>query len=152
MSLQEMEEVDWDKGLPLELLSAVAGGRNELKAMRGVSRTWKAGFEASITKFKVSGQGPMLPPGDAFAQRFPAMRTIDLGRKWTKWVYKKPPMAEGDLIESLGRLVGARITCLVLCGMGESLTDAGMAQLRELPLTRLNLSRCGHITDAGLGI
>lgn len=146
-----MEDLDWDKGLPLDLLSAVAGGRDELKAMRGVCRTWKAGFEASVTKFKVSCQGPILPPGGAFANRFPAARRVDFGRKCCKWVYKKPPMEEGALIENLGRLVGAHITCLVLCGMGEALTDAGMAQLRGLRLTRLDLSHCGHITDAGLG-
>lgn len=31
-----MNDVDWDKGLPVEVLSMVAGGSDALKAMRGV--------------------------------------------------------------------------------------------------------------------
>lgn len=147
-----MENVDWDKGLPLDLLSAVAGGRNELKAMRGVSRTWKAGYEASITKFVVLRSGPILPPGGAFAARFPAARIVHLAGDRAQWAYHLNSAITADaLTESLGGLAGARITCLVLQGVKQALTDIGMALLRGLPLTRLDLQGCSCITDAGLG-
>lgn len=134
-----MAGIDWDKGLPLDLLFAVARGRDALKVMRQVSRTWKAGYEGSVTSIKLSESGPMIPPGGAFARRFPSVRSIELGD------YYKPAESPD---ENIGRLVGAQITCLALSG---PLTDSGLAQLREIPqLTRLSLRGCSKITDAGL--
>lgn len=135
-----MDEVDWDKGLPLDLLSKVAGGQNALKAMRGVSRTWKAGFESSTSKVKLGCKGAVLPRGGAFALRFPAVRALDVSDSLT---------ARKHAAGILGRVVGAGITSLILRGC-DSLTDYEMDLLGELPLTRLDLSGCSQITDVGL--
>lgn len=51
-------EEDWDKGLPFDVLGLVAGGRNDLKAMRAVSKTWRIGFERSAVKIEVDVGGP----------------------------------------------------------------------------------------------
>lgn len=144
-----MEELDWDKGLPLDLLSAiaVAGGHEAMKAMRGVSHTWKAGYERSVTAIKLTRTGPMLPPGGAFAGRFPAARSVD---------FQKCLMAKERPAESLERLAGAQITCVALpdCGTllrNKTLDDSDIAHLRGLPLlTRLDLYGCSRITDAGI--
>lgn len=120
---------------------AAFGGHDILKAMREVSRNWKAGYESSVARIKLSHNGQNLPPGGAFAQRFPAARSVDLFVGWK---------AQWRPIGSLGCLFGARITSLVLQGM-DSLTDAGLAHLRGAPLTLLDLYGCAAITDAGLG-
>lgn len=134
-SFQEAMEVDWDKGLPLELLSAVAGGQDLLKAMRGVSLTWKAGYEASVKKIKLSRYGPMLPAGGVFALRFPAARSVDLSAS---------RLVRSHLDESLRCLFGAKITHLVMQEFS-TLTDECMPLLRQLPLTRLELSGCEKV-------
>lgn len=128
-------EVDWDKGLPLELLSAVAGDRDLLKAMRGVSRTWKAGYEGSVKKIMLSRGGPLLPPGGIFAQRFQAARNVDLSQSL---------LARSHLDESLRCLFGAKISHLVLQEFS-TLTDECMPLLRQLPLTRLELLGCDKV-------
>lgn len=72
--------MDWDKGLPIELLSTVAGGRNELTAMRQVSHTWKAGFERSVSKVVLKRYWPVLRPGGTFSERFPVARWVDVSK------------------------------------------------------------------------
>lgn len=51
--IQEMKE-DW-KGMMIEVLAMIAGGRREMKVMRMVCKSWQAGFESSVTKLR---QGP----------------------------------------------------------------------------------------------
>lgn len=44
--------------LPIELLSKVASGRDDLKAMRLVCSTWKTGFSESVAKLRISAEIP----------------------------------------------------------------------------------------------
>lgn len=44
-----LQNAGW-KDLPIELLSKIASGRDELKAMRLVCSSWQLGFEDSVTK------------------------------------------------------------------------------------------------------
>lgn len=137
-------EPDWDQGLPGDVLAKVAGGRNDLKAMRKVCRTWKTGFELSVTKIKLVKTPSLCTPfatGRILTQYFPTVRTVEI----SKVIFK--PELTGD--ECVRRLVGAHITTLIL-RMGV-LTDAGMAHLAHFPLTSLDLNGCWWITDAGLG-
>lgn len=84
-------EEDWDKGLPDDVLALVAkaGGVNEMKSMRQVSKTWQLGFELGVQGITILEVHPMLPPGMQHpmlpqgmeaAGRFPALTKLDLGR------------------------------------------------------------------------
>lgn len=70
---------DWSKGLPVAIIAQVAGGKNELKAMREVSKGWLRGFESSVSAVKIGSRGPTLPPSRTFQERFPALTSLDLG-------------------------------------------------------------------------
>lgn len=72
--------------LPLDILSAVAGGRDDLKAMREVCKTWKAGFERSVSGIKIflSSTNRCLPAGCFLNQRFPMLTSLDLGESALK--------------------------------------------------------------------
>lgn len=83
-----MAEIDWDKGLPLDVLANVAGGSDLLKAMRGVSKTWKKGYELSVTVIQIWDEGPPPPPTEIFSERFPSIGGLGLG---------KAPMSEDNL-------------------------------------------------------
>lgn len=71
-----MEEVDWDKGLPIDILAMIAGGRDAQKSMRGVSQTWKEGFDRSVDRLKIRLHGPDL---GLVPVRFPMLTSLDLG-------------------------------------------------------------------------
>lgn len=73
-----MTDVAWDKGLPLGILSAVAGGRDELKAMRQVCKNWQQEYEASVSK--VTETSVLLLPHDAkqLSHRFPGLTRLQL--------------------------------------------------------------------------
>lgn len=76
-------DVDWDKGLPEDVLALVAnaGGIEEMKSMREVSKTWELGFELGVQAITIFGlEQPMLPPGLEAARRFPGLIKLDLGR------------------------------------------------------------------------
>lgn len=68
-------KVDWEKGLPLDMLALVAtlGGLHETNAMRGVCKTWQHGFESGVKSIKIKFGAKMLPSGGKAAQRFPAL-------------------------------------------------------------------------------
>lgn len=80
-SLEEVSSPDWDKGLPLDVLSLVAKGSkyiDHLKAMREVCKTWQKGFEGSVAGIRIS-KGPLLPLGaEIFAERFYGLTLLDL--------------------------------------------------------------------------
>lgn len=138
-----MADVDWNTGLHGDVLAlvVVAGGANELKAMRQVSKTWKAGFDQLVRKLKLRANGPMLPPDGLFAERFPSVRTLDLSCNRA---------SKGGPSDSIPRLAGSNLTHLVLQGWN-ALTDAWLAVLAGLPLTDLDLGDCYQLTDYGLG-
>lgn len=84
-------DIDWDKGLPLDVLSLVAQtlGMNQMKIMRGVCKTWQQGFEMGVTGIKITSLGhPALPSGLELAQRFPGLTMLDLGKRAisTEWL------------------------------------------------------------------
>lgn len=79
-----MASVDWDKGLPTDALALVAkaGGTSLMMEMRGVSTTWKAGYELAVTSITVRDGDPLdplLPLGPEAAHRFPSLTMLDLG-------------------------------------------------------------------------
>lgn len=93
-----MTEVDWDEGLPLEMMALVAkaGGVGLMDSMREVCKSWQQGFEVQVSSIKIvwSWGDPepyveeedddtnscwLLPPGVNLAQRFPGLTKIDLG-------------------------------------------------------------------------
>lgn len=82
--------VDWDKGLPPDLLALVARAADmqETKVMRRVSRTWQQGFELGVRCIAVHFEDPVLPNWLKTAQRFPALTMLDLGasRTSTNWL------------------------------------------------------------------
>lgn len=145
---------DWDQGLPLGILSTVAGGRDELKAMRGVCQTWKAGFEESVSGIRLIRGGPLLPGIASLAQRFPSLTSLDLGDSLME------EASLGDL-SRLNRLVSLILGqredwCRFVARrlgpppLAMKLTDSGLKCLSGVPLTRLDLEKCGRLTDAGL--
>lgn len=78
MTLQAMDEVDWKEGLPLEILSAVAGGCDELKAMRGVCHSWQQGFESSVSNITPKPGAPLLQSVNDLSSRFPGLTSLYL--------------------------------------------------------------------------
>lgn len=75
-----MEAVDWEMGLPLGILSAIAQGRDELKVMRLVCKNWQTGFNTSIKCIRVTEKGPLVPASLSFSDRFPMLTSLDIGR------------------------------------------------------------------------
>lgn len=151
------EEPDWDQGIPLGILSAVAGGRDELKAMRGVNHTWQTGFEESVKCIKIERAGPLLPlDGDSFAERFPALISLNLGGSLII-EGSRPKLSR---IRKLTHLTLGIVTCPLNGNvepeleatrtLASRLTDAGMEAIRGLPLKSLSLSECRNLSDAGL--
>lgn len=144
-----------EKELPIEVISLVAGGCEDLKGMRGVNKAWQEGFEASATTIRVSILGPPLPSVDILKERFPALTSLDLGASI---------MSEAALgfLRELGKLRSLKMGLSqveatelgadhrnyppgILAG---ELTDAGLEILRGLPLTSLHLGSC-KLTGSG---
>lgn len=164
---------DWSQGLPLDVLALVAGGREELKGMRGVNKLWQQGFDVSVSTLRFCTQAPPLPAGCTFCERFPGLTSLDLGES---------PMAEAGLAQKLGGLRQLRTLVLggswrggrdqenllyhlagsCFGGLGglplQSLSlrgcprlgDAALEGLRGLPLTGLDLGACHELTGVGL--
>lgn len=78
--LQVVRPPNWDTGLPQSVLAHIAGGRDALKAMRSASKTWKAGFEASVHCLTVPIGAPGLPRDPILVSvRFPNLGCLDIG-------------------------------------------------------------------------
>lgn len=77
----EPSELDWDKGLPQDVLPlvAMAGGVEEMKCMREVCKTWQLGFELGVKSIALKFGHPVLPAGLKPSQRFPMLTKLDLG-------------------------------------------------------------------------
>lgn len=58
--LRTMAGPDWDQGLPADILAQVASGSEDMRAMLGVSTSWRAGFELSITRLTVKKEERQL--------------------------------------------------------------------------------------------
>lgn len=74
--------VDWDTGLPQDVLALVAkaGGGLEMKGTRGVSQSWQDGFDLGASSLSIHEVGhPVLPAGLIAGQRFAGLTKLDLG-------------------------------------------------------------------------
>lgn len=147
----------------------VAGGRRAMLAMRGVSHSWQSGFERSVKSLRIGAAGPVPPPGNLLAERFPGLTSLNLGNSTTETAWLENlrafpnlrTLVLGDFLPGgsftyrladadLRHLEGMRISNLSLCNC-EDLTDAGLESLRGLPLTRLDLEGCTELSASGLG-
>lgn len=146
-----MPRKDWDKGLPIDILAIVARGRNELKVMRQVSKSWQAGYEASTRKIKLSGSSPIIPQA-GISKRFPVVRDLALGacRMDEACLARLAGLAK---LESLSLGVSYTIgppgpeATLPLVSR---LAGPGLAFLQGLQIQHLDLSQCHELLDAGL--
>lgn len=140
--------VDWDKGLPPDVLGLVAkaGGVPEMKAMRGVSHSWQQGFELGVGGVIIRMAKRQVPPlREVTVQRFPGLTHLDLAERsvpeaWLQNLRAFPKLKSLALGFPSNR--GGTASMLGAC-----LTDAGLGLLRGLPLTSLRLSRCCLLTD-----
>lgn len=144
-----MEDADWDRGLPPDILALVAksGGMASMTVMRGVSKSWQRGYELGVTSLKICLHSPMLPPGETSPQRFPYLASLDLGGR---------PVEEQTL-QALKAFPKLRFLTLGLAGNAfqqqfwtSAITDTHLAALRGTPLTSLTLDGCRGITPEGL--
>lgn len=125
---EDRPTVDWANGLPISVLTLVAGGRQLLKGMRGVNHRWKAGFDLSVTHVSLSWVGP----DNRLSARFPSLVSLEaayMTDSWLKaltWTWK-------------------RVTSLKVSDCF-GLTPFGYSLLRGLPLTRLSLDNCWGLT------
>lgn len=147
----------------------MAGGRDDLKAMRAVSKTWQEGYEISVTKIRIAKQGPVLSAGGSFASRFPLLTSLHLeycilnnpGLQNLKGLNRlvdlslRDPSNISDLQTSLVSdehlfyLRKMKLTNLDLTGC--SCVDiVGLRYLRRMPLTRLILRDCRYLDKASL--
>lgn len=112
----------------------MAGARHDMKGMLGVSRTWRSGFEDSITKIRIDSGGLSMPPG-RFCERFSHVTFLDLSIC---------PL-DHACMESLQNL-----RCLVKLKLGKNADNGTMLYLRETTVKNLDLSGCFQLTDDGL--
>lgn len=146
-TVQEEVTPDWAEGLPLDVLALVAGGKDKLKAMRGVCKSWQQGFDVSAVTLRVSRVGPLLPTDGSLSQRFPGLVRLDLGLSLV-------PEADLEVLSSLQRLrsltLGKAHSSAGGLGQGglwERLTGAGAQHLGSLQLEFLGLGGCNLLAD-----
>lgn len=169
-----MAGVDWDKGLPVDVLALVAKARGvkKMKSMRGVSKTWQQGFELGVARIAIrKPEYPVL--GSDAPLRFPFLTQIKLGmsaadaaslealqgflrldRLYLGHSYSQIPVLPGALScrladSDLQHLRGMRLSALDL-NLCKCLTDDGMKALRGLPLTSFRACGCTKVTAASL--
>lgn len=168
------EGIDWDQGLPLDMLAMVAGGAEAMKAMRGVSKTWQRGF--SVTKLTIRKPGPIPRSMGRLAERFPGLTSLDLGESLMDpsclarlanlknlvslsfagghpveygWIGPELDQLSYKLT-SLKPLRGIPLQSLSLYGCGHLVGDA-LGPLQGMPLTSLNLCHCCKLSSASWG-
>lgn len=149
--LQAEASPGWAEGLPMDVLALVAGGRDDLKAMRGVCSNWKQGFERSISDLRIKRAGPVFPPDGSFSERFSGLTRLNLGSSL---------IDEADLSQLVGL---SKLKTLILGDyfsweegqhqgrLSNCLTSAGFQHLGSLPkLQTLLLGGCGNLVDEAL--
>lgn len=127
--------VDWDTGLPTDVLALVAkaGGIQQMKIMRSISKSWQQGFELAITSLAITKlEHTVLPPGVAAGHRFPCVACLKLGysavdTEWLENLGAFPNLDSvtlGGLSASLGPFLGFER------GLALRLDDAAMRHLQ----------------------
>lgn len=137
-----------------------------------VCKTWKLGFEESVTKLTVQENSPNLPLDGSIVARYwklasvkfrklhssqdglkclqgaTKLASLSFDSRWGKFSFFSPRLVV-LLDEDFRYLSGKPITSLDLfsCDM---ITGSGLACLQEAPLTSLNLELCGNLEDASL--
>lgn len=144
-----MESIDWDKGLPPDVLALVAkaGGLSAMKDMRGVSKTWQEGFELGVTGIRVSPLDPVLPDGGIACRRFPMLTMLDVGdssadEAWLQTLRAFPKLS--SLVLGYSKPLASHKS------LARRLSDTGLALLHGLPLVHLDLSHCTQLTPRGI--
>lgn len=141
----------------MDVLALIAGGRDGLKGMLGVSKTWQAGFQQSVTSIKVRHYRQAPPASSAFLKRFPSLVCMDLGgssldqaslwdlrgRSQLRSLKLGLSAAEFRLKSAGGAQSGPR-------PLAWKLRDDSLEGLRGLPLTRLDLRQCYYLRGEGL--
>lgn len=126
-----MANVDWDKGLPVDVLAVVArvGGPRSMMEMRGVSATWQQGYELAVTGITIKSshdlQCAIPPSGTEAPQRFPALAKLNLGQSTldAAWLANLRAFRKLDTL-NLGTSLFSRAGTL-----GSRLADADMQHL-----------------------
>lgn len=142
-------QVSW-KDLPLELLGKIASGRKELGAMKEVCKSWRSGFQNSITRITVRVPVPHPEPIPGIL-RFGGLRTLRLygdvsnlnlrALRGSSVRELELGCSDGDLLKFMSTLKGAPLTSVSLLEGFPTLTDAYIEVLKGLPLTKLSLGQ-----------
>lgn len=147
-----MENPEPDLDLPPDVLAIVtkAGGSlQKLKGMRGVNKVWQQGFEMVVAGITITLEHPRLPSGEDFAQRFPKLLHLDVGKS----------RAEESWLEILPKAF-PNLTSLVLGhelntpngyhqSLASRLSNTGLEHIWGLPLSSLSLAHCRGVTSLG---
>lgn len=122
--------------------------------MRGVSKTWKAGYELSVRGIRLCKGGGLLPPNGQTQRWFPGLTSLNMGCC---------EMGEEGL-EALAGLKNLKILDLGIqrgscpsdwmaprgSQLFQRLTGAGLRHLQKLPIVSLSLHGCHELRDDAL--
>lgn len=147
--------------LPLELLSKVAGGKDSLKAMCGVCKAWRAGYEDSVSKIRQEIV-PIRAEGLPLQPRFGRVHTLTLTGSLSNiglWALGDSGVRTLDTSRCdrgvdaglLATLAGAKLESLTLRGGEETLF--GLEALEDLPrLEAIFLTVFNHTEEPLTGL
>lgn len=117
--------------------------------MRAVSKEWKQGFEASVSKIRVGKYGVRLPGCESLEERFPGLTELDIGTSLLS-------------VDGLSNLAGLKRLTAVTLGSGWRNHGRGELQhrvtgelfrcLRVVPIQKLVLYGCKKFCDADLAL
>lgn len=139
------QQPDWESGLTADILAIVAkvgleqgfGASGWTKAMRGVCEAWKEGFELGVTKVIIMSNGP--PPRLSFSQCFPNLTNLNIGHCYMNCAGLS---ALVGLERLLSLTIGSPVGRAKEGQLARRITPGGLAHIRGLHLTSLDLSRC----------
>lgn len=161
------------------MLPHIAKGRSAMKAMRRVSKTWKEGFDASVTRLRidvsvrdVKDSSPFLPRN--FSERFLKVTSLDIGSSLTpqkhlarlsglkelkfltlgipqrcRGSWQHSCLANRLSVAGLMHIASEQLAHLGLSGC-KSLGDNVLEKFQSLPLTSLDLSEWESLDGPGL--
>lgn len=140
-----MNAVDWDKGLPLDVLALVAkaGGVSEMTAMLAVSKTWQQAFGLTTTAINIRQINQVQPFSIEAAELHQGLTRVSIDSS----VASRAWLDSLRLFPKLNSLSLGEQTLWLRPGAPASrLTDADLWHLRGLQLAMLDLSGCRRVT------